>query len=190
MSETRGAGPSIGPGAQRAAEQVPVPVAPVVVGSDGSAGGRRALDWALTEAAELGVPLEVVGAWHWDGLEEGPLVAGTPAEARDRAQRQADEAVAAALETRRASGQPVPVVSTQVVEGAPGTALVAASRGARMLVLGSHGHGLLHQAVVGSVSRYCIRHATCPIVVVPVPHAERAATSREVAATRAGSARA
>src|SRR5436190_531591 len=38
-------------------------------------------------------------------------------------------------------------------------------------VLGSHGHGRLFHAVLGSVVEQCIRAGVCPVVVVPVPHA-------------------
>jgi len=35
------------------------------------------------------------------------------------------------------------------------------------IVLGSLGHGLLHKALLGSVSEAVIRHATCNVLVVP-----------------------
>lgn len=38
---------------------------------------------------------------------------------------------------------------------------------ARMVVLGSHGHGSLYHLLVGSVSEAVIRGAECPVVVVP-----------------------
>ncbi len=38
-----------------------------------------------------------------------------------------------------------------------------------MIILGSHGHGLLHKALVGSVSEAVIRHARRNIMVVPAP---------------------
>jgi nucleotide-binding universal stress UspA family protein len=47
-------------------------------------------------------------------------------------------------------------------------ALTERARGARMLVLGAHRHHLL-DGVLGSTARACLRHATCPLVVVPMP---------------------
>lgn len=38
---------------------------------------------------------------------------------------------------------------------------------AGMIILGSHGHGLLHKALLGSVSESVIRHARCSIMIVP-----------------------
>lgn len=38
---------------------------------------------------------------------------------------------------------------------------------AEIILLGSHGHGLLHKALLGSVSESVIRHAPCNIMIVP-----------------------
>ncbi|MDZ8118044.1 universal stress protein [Pontiella agarivorans] len=40
-----------------------------------------------------------------------------------------------------------------------------------MIILGSHGHGLLHKALLGSVSEAVIRHAKCNVLIVPNPAA-------------------
>lgn len=37
----------------------------------------------------------------------------------------------------------------------------------RTILLGSHGHGLLHKALLGSVSESVIRHARCSVLIVP-----------------------
>jgi nucleotide-binding universal stress UspA family protein len=42
----------------------------------------------------------------------------------------------------------------------------AAKLGAHFLVVGSHGYGTFVRAIRGSVSDYCVRNATCPVVVV------------------------
>lgn len=36
-----------------------------------------------------------------------------------------------------------------------------------MIILGSHGHGILHKALLGSVSESVMRHAECNVLVVP-----------------------
>ena len=38
---------------------------------------------------------------------------------------------------------------------------------ADMIVIGSHGHGALYKALVGSVSEGIIRNASCPVLIVP-----------------------
>jgi len=40
---------------------------------------------------------------------------------------------------------------------------------AEIILLGSHGHGLLHKALLGSVSEAVIRHAKCNVLIVPAP---------------------
>jgi nucleotide-binding universal stress UspA family protein len=35
------------------------------------------------------------------------------------------------------------------------------------IVMGTHGHGMLRQLLVGSVTEGVLRDATCPVVIVP-----------------------
>ena len=39
--------------------------------------------------------------------------------------------------------------------------------GASMIVMGTHGHGALYEALVGSVSSGVLRKAPCPVMMVP-----------------------
>ncbi len=50
----------------------------------------------------------------------------------------------------------------------PGRALAARSAEAALLVVGTHEHVGLARLTSGSVSRYCLSHAKCPTVIVPV----------------------
>jgi nucleotide-binding universal stress UspA family protein len=57
-----------------------------------------------------------------------------------------------------------------VVRGAPGPALVGlADRQDDLLVVGGGGWGRLACTIHGSVGRYCLAHACCPVLVVPPP---------------------
>ena len=53
-----------------------------------------------------------------------------------------------------------------VHEGRAARVLLDSARGARMLVLGSRGHGGFAGLLLGSVSTACAEHATCPVLVV------------------------
>lgn len=39
--------------------------------------------------------------------------------------------------------------------------------GVEIIILGSHGHGLLHKTLLGSVSEAVMRHAPCNVMIVP-----------------------
>jgi nucleotide-binding universal stress UspA family protein len=121
-----------------------------VVGVDGSEHGIRAWRWAVDEARRTGDAVTVVAAWSQD-------VAAPPSVPR------------AQLDAELAGEPDPPPITYELVEAEPGEALVRAARHARLLVVGTHGYGPVRSALVGSVSRYCIGHATCPVVVVPPP---------------------
>lgn len=137
----------------------------IVVGVDGSEGGRRALQWAAREAATRGGAVQAVMAWSWDGMEYGPIAATRPEEEAERARKTLDREIQDLI---RSNGSHLPVAG-ETIEGSPAVVLSAAGRAADLLVLGSHGHGRAHHTVLGSVSEECIRKASCPVVVIPVP---------------------
>ncbi|RDI34316.1 universal stress protein [Lentzea flaviverrucosa] len=145
-------------------------VRPVVVGVDGSAAGQAALKWAVEDARRRGCRVDVISAWHPNyGILIGPVpaevVMGMAPEAmRAAAQEGLDHAVEGfdGVEMRRV-----------LVEGDPRTALVEASEDAELLVVGNRGHSTIVEAVLGSVSSYCVHHAKCPVVVIREPKAAR-----------------
>jgi nucleotide-binding universal stress UspA family protein len=141
----------------------------IVVGVDGSEGGRRALQWAAHEAATRGGAVQAVIAWSWDGMEYGPIASTRPQEEAERAGRLLDREIKNLVAH---TGSSLPVAA-EVVEGRPADVLSAAGRAADLLVLGSHGHSRVRHTVLGSVSEECIRKAACPVVVIPVPVAQR-----------------
>jgi nucleotide-binding universal stress UspA family protein len=71
-------------------------------------------------------------------------------------------------------------VATEAVEGRAADVLTAAARGAELLVLGSHGHSRVRHTVLGSVAEECVRKATCPVVVLPVPQPSEAPRAEPV----------
>ncbi|HEY8652167.1 MAG TPA: universal stress protein [Dermatophilaceae bacterium] len=128
----------------------------IVVGMDGSAGSREALQWAVAQAELSGAAVQAVMAWH---LPEVYAVVSRDYEADARLELQA--AIEETLSPDQRSR-----VTGRVVPGHPGHVLVDASRHAQMLVVGSHGHGELIGKLIDSVSAHCVYHAECPVVVV------------------------
>ena len=140
----------------------------VVVGVSGTQGSRSALAFAMHEAARCTSVLRVVTAWT---AAEGDRFAGTeeesdgelPERARRHARHVQDLAVAQILKHVGAR----PILSRQVVEGEPGKVLVRVARDADCLVLGAASSSSSRPAPLGSVSDYCVRHATCAVKLVP-----------------------
>jgi nucleotide-binding universal stress UspA family protein len=135
----------------------------IVVGVDGSDDARRAIDWALAAAKLAGMALLFV-----HGVEVG-MAAASPfgtGQVYDDLQQAGQAVVDAAVARAHAEG----LVATGRLEvGSSAYALIEASRGAALLVVGSRGHGGFTGLLLGSVSTACVHHAHCPIVVVPPP---------------------
>jgi nucleotide-binding universal stress UspA family protein len=64
-----------------------------------------------------------------------------------------------------ASGQPVKV-ETAVLQGDPATALIAESRDAEMVCVGSTGIGRLAQALLGSTAAELAEGSYCPVAII------------------------
>ncbi|KAK9933786.1 hypothetical protein M0R45_020962 [Rubus argutus] len=62
-------------------------------------------------------------------------------------------------------------VQVEVMEGDPRNVMCDAvdKHHASLLVLGSHGYGLVKRAVLGSVSDFCAHHARCSVMIVKKP---------------------
>ena len=132
----------------------------IVIGVDGSDGSTKALDWAIAEALRAPAILELATAWMFP-MALGYVFAKTPAEVRQQVQRIAELSV-----SHVADVAPDVVVRSTLREAEAGPALVELSTGADLLVVGSRGHGGIHELLLGSVGTYCARHAHCPIVIV------------------------
>jgi nucleotide-binding universal stress UspA family protein len=79
----------------------------------------------------------------------------------------AEKSVAAAAEIIR-NKNPELAVLTQAIEGVPKTVIVdeAEKFGADLIVLGSHGYGLVERLLLGSVSQSVALHAKCSVEIV------------------------
>jgi nucleotide-binding universal stress UspA family protein len=139
----------------------------IVVGFDGSDCAERALRWASAEAQLRNTQLRVLHGWQILQMAPLALRAGGWAgyvppmdELQRAAQDHLEQQVAAALPGERAH------VQCEAVHEHPVKLLVAASREAELLVVGSRGLGPARSLVLGSVSLACIHQAQCPVVVV------------------------
>jgi nucleotide-binding universal stress UspA family protein len=142
----------------------------IVCGIDGSPAGQRALEWAMDEAIRRNCKLRVVTAFTWD-LGEAVGGPSSSAAAQSEAKQIQDIAVSGVLTD---TDNP-PEVEKVLVRGAASESLCRSALDAELIVLGSHGHGAVHDQLVGSTSMRAIHHASCPIVILPDPrHAERA----------------
>ncbi len=143
----------------------------IIVGVDGSAHSRIALDWALDEAAFRNEPLTV--------LTVSPLVTGiygpgyAPAdffpaeeEARLQTEKAAEQLVGEALDRR---GGAAPAVIVRAVSGLAADELINAAENADLLVVGARGVGGFKRLIMGSVSTQVTHHARCPVAVIPGP---------------------
>ena len=135
---------------------------PVVVGVDGSPGAEAALRWAVDETRRRGGALEVIVAWQRPALASWALSRTAPY--TEEMTAEAEHLLEEALVRVDTSG--LPVVRT-VVEGSPAGALLAGSRAASVLVVGTRGRGAVADAILGSVSHQVVDHSLGPVVVVP-----------------------
>lgn len=133
----------------------------IVVGVDGSDPAVAALRWSVRLAGATGARIEVVTV-----ASQLPLVAplGVAWDSGEDALAQARRAQEHTLDGVDHEG--VEVV-TSVQDGQPAGVLLGGAEGADLLVLGTHGYGAVESALLGSIGRQVVTHATCPTVLVP-----------------------
>ncbi len=139
----------------------------IIVGIDGSNHSLRALDWAMHEAGVRHLPLTVISAYRTTmGFWGGPGGAySQDFELSTHARKDAEDATDKAL--ANAGGARPEKVTVRAVCGIPAEELVAASKDADMVVVGSRGNGGFTRLLLGSVSNQVVHHAHCPVVVIP-----------------------
>lgn len=134
----------------------------VVVGYDGSASSRAAVEVAARRAGATGrlvvvhayqVPADYVGAPYYQDMLDTKL---------DQASKVIDQLRAEVPALQSVDWEP------DVATGSPGPAIcrVAKLRRADEIVVGTRGQGRL-RAVLGSVSLDVLHEAECPVLVIP-----------------------
>ncbi|NUT96150.1 MAG: universal stress protein [Saccharothrix sp.] len=129
----------------------------IVVGVDGSPAGTAALAWAVRQARTAGARVHAVSV-----CRVRPPAPGTKGPDAFLALHQRE--LRTALDQVDTTGVEV---EQSVPHGSAGPALVELSAGAHHLVLGGHTYRRGPVSVVSPVVTHCLRHARCPVVVVP-----------------------
>ncbi len=145
----------------------------VLVPTDGSDTARKAIDFtarllagASCEVVLLSVVEEPAYATFWsDGLIAPEVIIPPAEELKAELRGRAEEMLAAQAEPLLAAGLRT---TTRIRFGNPAAEILreAEDGGCEMIVMGSHGHGLLSGFLLGSVSNRVVHHAKCPVLVV------------------------
>jgi nucleotide-binding universal stress UspA family protein len=133
----------------------------LLIGTDGTPGGRAAVSEGLALARSLGASVTFV-AVH-------PRVSALAAPYYQRRLTEHLASSSATIEAALAEADRLGVAAdSEVVEGDPPAELLrlAGSYEADMIIVGSRGLGALAGALLGSVSRWLVTHADIPVLVV------------------------
>lgn len=133
----------------------------IVVGIDGSLSALRATRWAAREAAARQASLVLIHA--------------------RRVPRDADHEMLAVAEKAAYEAASGVEITTDVRIDSATPALIAASKSARLLVVGSRGLGGFSGLLLGSVAAATSIHSDCPVVVVRGNGSDVELTTRPIA---------
>ena len=141
---------------------------PIVVGVDGSEFGTNALRYAIGEAAVRKTSVRAVTAydvWHPAFPADPELVARMRADV----EAEAVDTVTRALDEAQGTGPASASVDRVAVEGRAAEAILGHADDAQLIVVGTHGKGLVRRVLLGSVSRQVLNDADRPVAVVDLP---------------------
>lgn len=152
---------------------------PIVVGVDGSAASKVALDWAARDAALRGMPIKLVNVLNPPvvmAFPEVPMPPGYLQWQEDEGRKVLERARATVDEATRGTAVDV---SSEMISGSTVATLVEESKSASMVVVGCRGRGALSRRLLGSVSTGLVHHALCPVAIIHdedplIPHPSKA----------------
>lgn len=134
----------------------------IVVGVDGSEAGDRALEFACGMAGLTGD--KVVALRAWDPAPVVPDRFGSLPSGPDTLE-QAEAALGRTVEAVGSAHPDIPIQG-ELVHRAPERGLAEASSSASLVVVGSRGHNVAGELLLGSVSRTVLQKAHSPVAVV------------------------
>jgi nucleotide-binding universal stress UspA family protein len=134
----------------------------IVVGVDGSATSAAALEHACRRAERTGETVVALHAWR----THAPSTDVWNSEPRTQEGLTHRQVLLAESVAGMRVDHPDVVIEQEAVPVTPVRCLVDASRGASLLVVGSHGLGFFGGLLLGSVSQAVLQRAECPVAVV------------------------
>jgi nucleotide-binding universal stress UspA family protein len=146
----------------------PPTTGPIVVGVDDSEFGTNALRYAIAEAAVRSTSVRAVAAYdpvHPAFAADSELVARKQADVEE----EAAQTITRALENAQGADHMSVSVDRVAVEGRPAEAILGHADDAQLIVVGTHGKGLVRRVLLGSVGRQVLNDADRPVAVVDLP---------------------
>lgn len=138
----------------------------IVVGVDGSPSSKLALRWAARIARAENARIDVLGVWQW------PYAYGWAAIPADYAPQQDIEKVLTEAVDEVFGAHRPGDLRIGVLEGDPARLLIELSKQARLVVVGSRGHGGFAGLLLGSVSAKVAERAHCPVLIAHGAHTD------------------
>ena len=140
----------------------------LLVATDGSSAAGAALDEAIALAQETGARIEAITVWR---ALQGDFGLAYPSTAvlddiLEAERHHAESTLKDAAQRAAAAGVEI---TTRIEAGDPADRICAqaAKVRARLIAIGTRGHGAVATLLLGSVSQKVIRNAPCPVLVTP-----------------------
>ena len=148
-------------------------VGKVLLPTDGSDTAAKAIDFATRLFAGSGCKITllsvieepVYSAFWSDGLIAPEVIMPPPEELRGELDKRAEEVLGESAEPLRSAGLEV-LPKVRFGNTAAEILQEAEEGGYDMIVMGSHGRGILGGFLLGSVSNRVVHHAPCPVLIV------------------------
>ncbi|MGV0792499.1 universal stress protein [Mycolicibacterium sp. XJ1819] len=138
----------------------------IVVGVDGSAPAKLAVEWAAREASSRKLPLTLIHVIQSPMVQMWPEVP-TPPELVALQEKNGHAILREAARTAQdTAGDSAIEVKTELITAGALPTLIDVSKEAEMIVVGCRGLGPIRRRLLGSLSAGLIRHASCPVAVI------------------------
>jgi nucleotide-binding universal stress UspA family protein len=148
----------------------------ILVATDGSPAANAALDEALVLALETGSRIAVITVWRALQGDFGLAYPSTAvlSDILDAERTHAETTLSVAIGQAEEAGV---AITTRLATGDPADTICAYAEeiGARLIAVGTRGHGTVASLLLGSVSQAVMRQAPCPVLVVRDPRLSRGA---------------